>query len=280
MPNDPHEQLKRVVREPGAPLSLARGALEIARLHYPKLSVERYLERIRGLAEWVDGRCAGTEDPAVKLQQLNQVLFYEYGLAPNNDDYYSPDNSYLNRVLDERKGIPVTLSILHIETGRLLGLDLHGISFPGHFLVRANLNDQQVILDPFNRGSEVSDKQLTIELRRNPLLQRLQRRETAQLLTNTATQEVLIRVLRNLVAIWLQAGKPEQALHHINAALEIKPDQPLELRNRGLVYEQLECFNSALEDLQRALILDPASEEHEMIKQKIATLQKKVRPLH
>ena len=67
---------------------------------------------------------------------LNEFLFDDLGFIGNTDDYYDPRNSYLNEVIDRRRGIPITLSVLYMEIGRCIGLPLEGVSFPGHFLVR------------------------------------------------------------------------------------------------------------------------------------------------
>ena len=280
MSDNPHDQLKEIVQQPGAPLGLARGALQIARLEYPDLDVDAYLEQIRILADRVKRGCAKGSGDRQRLQQLNRVLFYEFGLSPNNDDYYEPGNSYLNRVLDERKGIPISLSVIYIETGRLAGLDLEGVSFPGHFLVRANLDGVVVTLDAFARGSELSAADLDAHVRQIPALRRVKSQGLAQLLENASTADILLRMLRNLGAILLQSGKLEKALDHIEASLAIDPTQAVEIRNRGLILEQLECFSSAIQDLQRYLQLVPNAEDAHAMQGKIVALQKNRTQLH
>ena len=69
---------------------------------------------------------------------LNRYLFEELGFRGNRDDYYDPRNSYLNQVLERRVGIPITLSVLYLEIATRIGLDLKGVSFPGHFMVKLN----------------------------------------------------------------------------------------------------------------------------------------------
>ncbi|MCG2633499.1 MAG: tetratricopeptide repeat protein [Gammaproteobacteria bacterium] len=280
MSNNPCDQLRKIVGQPEAPLSLARGALQIARLEYPDLPVEAYLDQLQILAETVNRRCAKTSGARARLQQLNHVLFHEFGLAPNSDNYYDTDNSYLNRVLDERTGIPISLSVIYIETGRLAGLDLEGVSFPGHFLVRANLDGQTAIIDAFAHGSQLDDATLAAELKHNPALRGLNAPGLARLLAPASIEEILTRMLRNLGAILLQAGALEKALTHTEASLAIDPGQPLEIRNRGLIFEKLECFNSALNDLTAYLQTAPAAEDAPAMQQKIIELQKKAAQLH
>src|SRR5574337_509226 len=87
---------------------------------------------------------------------LGDYLFREQGFHGNNDDYYDPRNSFLNDVLDRRTGIPITLSTVYMEVGRRLGLCLHGVGMPGHFLVKYVGPDEEIVIDPFNEGAIVS----------------------------------------------------------------------------------------------------------------------------
>src|SRR5258705_4061572 len=80
-------------------------------------------------------------------------------------DYYDPRNSYLNEVMERRTGIPITLSILYLEVGKRLGLNLKGVSFPGHFLVKLAVKRGQLVLDPFTGGHAQSDSDLRQRLR-------------------------------------------------------------------------------------------------------------------
>jgi len=174
------------------PVPLDESSLLIAAHAHPALEVASVLARLDELAGSCPGPTVGT---------LARHLFVELGFRGNTDDYYDPENSFLDTVLDRRLGIPITLSILAIEVGRRLGLALHGVGMPGHFLVGTG---DDLWLDPFNgatlldregcarRWSEVSGREATLF---QPLW-----------LAPTGERAILQRVLNNLAGIYEQRG--------------------------------------------------------------------------
>ena len=142
----------------GPEMDLARVALTIALPEYPELDVGRYLARLDELAESV-GEAAGTaEDAYRRLACLDYVLFKQQGFKGNAEDYYDPENSFLNRVVDRKTGIPITLSVLYMEVARRVGLEVRGVGFPGHFLVKTVCDGEEVFVDPFHGGSILSPR--------------------------------------------------------------------------------------------------------------------------
>jgi regulator of sirC expression with transglutaminase-like and TPR domain len=116
--------------------------LEFARFEYPDLVVSDYLDRLEAMA----GLVAGTTH-----LDLRRVVSIREGLGGDIDDYYNPHNSFLNEVLDRRKGIPITLGVIWIEVGRRAGIDVQGVALPGHFLVFA----AGQLADPFHGGEAI-----------------------------------------------------------------------------------------------------------------------------
>lgn len=142
---DPTARFAQLVTYPEEEIALDEGALLIAAHADPDLDVREQLARLDELA----ARC-----PAPTLEGLARHLFVDEGFAGDGVDYYSPENSYLDRVLDRRCGIPITLSVLAIEVGRRIGVPLVGVGMPGHFLVRSALDDD-TFLDPFAGGARL-----------------------------------------------------------------------------------------------------------------------------
>ena len=140
--------------------NLAEASLLIAQDRYGDLDVNRYLERIASMADTVRSRISGDAFAEQKVLAINHHLFRELQFLGNFDDYYDPRNSYLNEVLDRHTGIPITLSILYIEIGKRLGLNIHGVSFPGHFLVKLKVKRGQLVIDPFIGGETQSEADL------------------------------------------------------------------------------------------------------------------------
>ncbi len=139
---DPTEAFAGAVAEHA---DIATAALAMAAHAHPSIDIGAQLARLDALA-------ARLERPT--RDELRRVLFAEDGLRGNVDDYYDPDNSFLNRVLDRGVGIPISLAVVMIEVGRRAGLTITGINAPSHFIVRDDTDG--ALLDPFNGGAEVA----------------------------------------------------------------------------------------------------------------------------
>jgi regulator of sirC expression with transglutaminase-like and TPR domain len=142
------ERWQRIAAAAPQNVSLAEGALLIAAEEYVDLDIDDYLRRIDEMGATLHRRLRSDISATEALLALNRYVFEELGFSGNAQDYYDPRNSFLNEVVDRRLGIPITLAVLYIEIGRRIGLSLHGVSFPSHFLVKCALRDGAVILDP------------------------------------------------------------------------------------------------------------------------------------
>lgn len=262
--------------------SLAEACLLLARDAYPALDVDHYLGEIERMAARLRGRLPRDADAEGKVIALNQFLFDELGFAGNADNYYDPRNSYLNEVIDRRRGIPISLSILYMEVGRKIGLPLVGVSFPGHFLVRFSLRAATLVLDPFSGGVPLSEDDLRKLLRRVIAGSgRAGLRSAAdvaaelpldQFLEPAGHRQVLTRLLRNLKSIYQDKDDPQQLLSVINRILVITPEERGELRDRGIVYQRLEAFRAALKDLTEYLERDPEAADADEVRVRVVEL--------
>ena len=260
-----------------AQIDLARACLLISQDAYPGLDVEGYLGEIERFAARLRGRLQGGRDAEERVVELNQFLFDELGFHGNARDYYDPRNSYLNEVLDRRTGIPLTLSVLYLEVGRRIGLALEGVSFPGHFLVRLPLRGSMLVLDPFSGGEPQSEADLRARLRRvvpagvtGPVP--LEQLPLDQFLEPAGKRQILARLLRNLKGIYRESDKPERLLGVLNRMLMVAPKAHGELRERGLVYQRLECFRAALKDLSDYSSLEPDAPDIDDVRAKVLEL--------
>jgi len=245
---------EKILAEKEERIDLARACLMIAQDAYPGLDVERYLGDIERMAIRLRGRIPQAGQAEERVVALNQFLYGDLGYWGNTEDYYDPRNSYLNEVLDRRTGIPITLGILYMELGRRVGLPLEGISFPGHFLVRLHLRRGTLVLDPFAGGAPQADDELRRRLERVvPEHARggvpLGELPLEQFLEPASKRQILSRVLRNLKGIYREADKPERMLEVLNRMLVVYPEASGELRDRGYLYQRLECWRPALKDL-------------------------------
>jgi regulator of sirC expression with transglutaminase-like and TPR domain len=184
-----------------ANLDLAQAALMIAEAEYPGLDIARYVDMLDNLATRVREAIAAAP-AAPQMATVLHVLYEELGFRGNAADYYDPKNSFLNDVLESRRGVPITLAIVLVETCRRVGVDAQGVSFPGHFLVRSTVAGGAMIIDPFDgRPLDAEDLQLLYARATNddgPVDPRL--------LEPASTRQVLLRMLNNLRGIYEGRG--------------------------------------------------------------------------
>jgi regulator of sirC expression with transglutaminase-like and TPR domain len=243
----------------------------IAQDAYPSLEVDPYLGEIERMAMRLRGRVGRADSAEERVVALNRFLFEELGYRGNSEQYYDPRNSYLNEVMDRRTGIPITLAVLYMALGRRVGLPLEGLSFPGHFLVQLRLRGGMLVLDPFDGGTPLSQDELRVRLQRvipKGLADEAALAELSleQFLEPASARQILARVLRNLKAIYHKADQPERLLEVLNRMLVVAPDASAELRDRGFVYQRLECYRAALKDLSQYMEREPQAPDFEEVR--------------
>jgi regulator of sirC expression with transglutaminase-like and TPR domain len=260
-----------------ARIDLARACLLIAQDAYPALEVARYMGEIERMATRLRARLGQTAAGEDRIVALNQFLYEELGYWGNTEDYYDPRNSYLNEVIDRRTGIPITMSILYMEIGRRIGLPVEGVSFPGHFLVRVRLRGGMLVLDPFSGGAPQSEDELRNRVKRvipDGVADDLPASELPldQFLEPATNRQILSRVLRNLKGIYRKDNKPERMLDVLNRMLLVTPDASAELRDRGYVYQRLECYRAAFKDLTDYAEREPDAPDLDEVRSKLMEL--------
>jgi regulator of sirC expression with transglutaminase-like and TPR domain len=264
-----------------AGIELARACLQIAEDAYPGLDVDGYVGEIERFARRLRARIAIGAGPEDRVIALNEFLFADLGFSGNADDYYDPRNSYLNEVIDRRKGIPLTLSVLYMEIGRRIDLPLEGVSFPGHFLVRLPMRGGTLVLDPFSGGAPQSAAELRERLQRvipralgvgEPGGVPVADLPLEQFLEPASNRQILARLLRNLKGVYRERDKPERLLEVLNRMIIVAPEAAGERRDRGYVYHRLECWRPALQDLADYLEREPEAADHDEVRARVVEL--------
>lgn len=275
------QEWRRIARMRDEDVSLAEGALWIAASEYPGLVIDDYLARLHEMAAKLRSRLRADVATAEKLLALNHYLFDELGFSGNNEDFYDPRNSFLNEVIERRVGIPITLGVIYIEIGRRIGLGLHGVSFPGHFLVKCALRDGMVVLDPYSRGLSLSADELQQRLRAAGSPGDVDDAILGHLLGAATNKEVLGRMLRNLKIIYVERGDWLRALSACERLIALLPDDSgEEYRDRGSIYLKLECIRAALGDFGTYLRQRPGADDAESVRAQIAELAPRVARLN
>jgi regulator of sirC expression with transglutaminase-like and TPR domain len=256
-------------------VDLGRAALAIARIEHPDLSVEREIARLDELA--ARSGAGGTGDPQTSLQRLLAFLFEEERFRGNAEEYYDPRNSCLNDVLDRKLGIPITLSVLTMEVGRRVGIDVEGVSLPGHFIVSASLGARRIFLDPFNGGAVLTPAQATDVASRavgRPV--KLAEAHWAP----CAKRLILVRMLRNLKGIYARREDWPRALAVVDRLLVLDADSPVHLRDRGTVLVRMQRLHEGAAAWDRYLTHFPNAHDADGFRQELRKVRQKLGSLN
>jgi regulator of sirC expression with transglutaminase-like and TPR domain len=240
---------QQIVTLPDPAIPLAEAALLMACEEYPHLSLSPYLDFIDAAAMRVRDVMPPAPTQADTIDSMNQVLFDEFGFSGNRDDYYDPRNSFLNDVIERRRGIPISLSALYMAVGGRVGIRIDGIGLGGHFLVRHSSGETETVLDPFNRGVRLSPEAL------GGLASEADAGDPAapNALPRASNREILARMLRNLLRIYVGVRAYDKALSMIDLMLINDPEAlPLD-RQRGLLRLETRRFEGAASDLAHYL---------------------------
>jgi regulator of sirC expression with transglutaminase-like and TPR domain len=222
-----------------ADFPLLEAAIAVGQDEDPALDVQGVLVQVDALAARLVRRIPADAAPLARLRLLNRYFFGELGFAGNVNHYEDPRNSYLHEVLRTRRGIPITLALLYVELATRAGLVAHGVSFPGHFLVKLRLPAGEVVIDPFSGRS----------LSREDLIERLApwrqafggevEPPLAPLLRAATARETLARVLRNLKTIHRAAGDRERLAAVLQRLVAVLPRAWEEYRDLAWVLAEL-----------------------------------------
>ena len=248
------ERFVKLARGPEEQIDLAEAALLIAAEEYPGLDVPAYLARIDDLADRVRRYLSvpppgdEAQDPdEVALAALHRVLFVEERLEgdPVEERYhplYHPQNSFLNQVLDRKRGMPITLSLLYCEVARRADLNAAAIALPAHFMAEFRGDHLSVLIDPYNRGTRISAED------RASLPQ--------ELLVPASKKQILARMLNNLKGAYRMRGPLSKALAAVERILIVAPSVD-QVRDRGLILAKMTLLGPAWFDLKLYARLAP-----------------------
>ena len=268
----PLEYFSSLVRQDDS-IPLFESALALGQDAYPELDFFAFQIEIDNMALKLKQRLSADASHIQKLRVLNHFFFQELAFGGNVNNYYDPDNSYLHCVITSRRGIPISLAVVYMELGQQIGLNMKGISFPGHFLMKLSVQSGDIVLDPMN-GASLSREEL--EERLEPYLERQEYGDELPLaayLRAAHPREILTRMLRNLKAIFTDTQRWQQVLEVQERLVILLPDEITERRDRGLAYAHLAEPQAALDDLEAYLSLRPDAEDADNVRQKLPELR-------
>jgi regulator of sirC expression with transglutaminase-like and TPR domain len=255
---------------------LLEAAAALAQDEYPELDVQQVLGDVDQLLARIKRRIPADAAPLQRLRMLNQFFFRELSFGGNVNDYYDPDNSYLNAVLRTRRGIPISLAVIWVELAQGLGLNARGVSFPGHFMVKVNLPKGQVVIDPFN-GQSLSREELAERLepykRRSGLVDEFDV-PMGLYLQAAMPREIIGRMLRNLKEIHRTQEDWVRLIAVQDRLIALLPDAWGEYRDRGLAHAEQGNTTRAVADLETYLTHAEEGLDLDVLADRVAALRR------
>jgi regulator of sirC expression with transglutaminase-like and TPR domain len=271
----PLDYFANLVRD-DAGFPLLEATVAVAMDEYTDLDVQTVLGDVDQLLARLRRRLPADAGPLQRLRALNQFFFNDLGFGGNINHYYDPENSYLNVVLRTRRGIPITLAILWLELAQGLALQAKGINFPGHFMVKVNLPQGQVVIDPFT-GQSLSREDLSERLepykRRNGLVDDFDV-PVGLYLQSAQPRDILARVLRNLKEIHRTQEDWQRLIGVQDRLVLLLPDDWSERRDRGLAWAELGQPDRAVPDLEAYLSHAEDAEDADAVGQRLNELRR------
>jgi regulator of sirC expression with transglutaminase-like and TPR domain len=191
----------------GEAFDLEQGAWLLAQTRYPLINVEAYKALLDGYAAELKDRLKAAGDPLEILSTINRYLFRDLGFAGNEENFYDPENSYLNRVMDRRTGNPINLCLVYMLLSRRLRLPVAGIGLPGHFVCRYQSTSLELYFDPFNGGKILSKAECVRLLAQGSVVAL-----SAETLAPVSSRKLLWRICNNLHQIYQRLELATEAM--------------------------------------------------------------------
>lgn len=253
------EFLKLLTRRPDVDLTIA--ALELARDAYPGLDFRPTLAWIEARAEQLAGPVARARTELDALQEFGRVIAEEHGICGDRESYDRADSSYLNRVIETRRGIPITLSLLYMAVARRLGMDLKGVGAPMHFLTRYESVEGPLFIDAYAGGRILTPLQCKKWLHE---ISKLTGPALAAALKPAGPRAILLRMLNNLKALYLDQENWAAAWNVQHRLAVLAPASYKHRRDLALISLRANRPGHAL-DLLRSCLRTCPSDERELL---------------
>ena len=258
-----------------ADFPLLEAAISLAQDEYPKLDVQQVLGEVDQLLARLKRRIPLDAGPLQKLRAVNQFFFKDLNFAANVNNYYDPDNSYVSVVLRTRLAIPISLAVLWMELAQGLGLAARGVGFPGHFMLKVNLPEGQVVIDPMD-GLSLSREQLSERLLNQGLPLALGDDVEVPLglyLQMSPSRDIIARMLRNLKEIHAAQEDWPRMISVLDRLVILLPGQWSLHRERGLALAESGHTQRALQDLETYLDNTESGEGRKAIALRVTELR-------
>ena len=260
--------MSRQVEAIHSPDALLAGAVAVSLHQLESVSPERADKTIQSYADAIRKRVRGPQVQAV-IAHLHEYLFDEVGFAGNEDDYYNPGNSYLPTVLETKRGLPITLSLIYKLVAERVGLRVHGVGLPGHFMVAVETEDSAMLIDPFSAGRMLTAAEAQERVREafGPEME-----WSDELLQPVTNLHWLTRMLQNLLHVFSASGRYADVAAMLELEMLLWPKQTHLQRDLALVLARIGLSQPASIWLDRYLKSNPNDPQRTDLKQLLDVL--------
>ncbi|MBY7921865.1 SirB1 family protein [Vibrio fluvialis] len=258
-------------------MELVDGALALNKAINPDTRVDWARIELKRLLDDAELTLVNERDEKQRFESFLRLFYFEWGFSGDREAYYESHNAFIDKVLERRKGIPVSLGALLLYFGRQLGFPLQGITFPTQFLLELSWpGETQLYINPFS-GEYVSRHTLQAWLigHKGPLT-----KLKAEHLKPADHPTIIGRWLALVKSALLREERYTLALRCTDLALTFVPDDPYEIRDRGFIYQQLECHQIALTDYQYFIDQCPDDPAAKLLKTQLNALSHNHVTLH
>lgn len=249
------QELAKLMQRPEQEIDLLHAALLVSKLDNPELDLAPYREQVESMAGELKATLSKTASNDERLQRLIRFLFAEGGFHGSRSDFYHRANSYMDRVLDDREGLPITLAVLFLELARRTGVgDVSAAPLPGHFMVAYNPpRGERKFIDVFDGG-----KILTATEAGRVASEASGAAVEATEWETPTKRDIIIRILRNLANVAERSGSAKESLRYLDTVVALAPDAPLERLGRAMARLGNGDVEGAREDLRVVIEAEPA----------------------
>ena len=263
------DQLAALFENDDEGVDLFRASLLVAKIDDPDVDIDYYEQQLKTMAAEVQAQFAGGDDDAAKLKKLIAYLFEENGYHGSRQDYYNKANSYMNRVLDDREGLPITLSVLVMVLAAGCGIDgVVGVGAPGHFIIKHVNGDKEQFIDPFDNGNYLSRADTEELVRANT-----GRSFVPEYLAKSGERDIVLRMLRNLMGVAQESDPSAELLSYVETVVALQPDSAFDRWSRAVLLIQSRQFGAAKKDLEWLLQAKPTGLDLERVLEIYQSLQ-------
>lgn len=228
-------------------VDLFGAAMIIARISGREVDAHRAAATLDQIAEDVREHAGETNEPGALAQAIDHRLFTVGGFHGNAAEYSDPENSYLDRVIERKTGLPITLSLVYMEVAQRVGLRCDGVGFPGHFIVRCGEPETPIYVDPFQQGARLDREELLSRLRGIDI----GTASPESFLSAVTRRQILQRMLNNLHILFREQRDLERWHATMELLLKLEPWNVAFTGERGMLNYRLGNPAAALDDLER-----------------------------